>query len=132
MKNWILGYRKGMGGYSEGVIEASSYTRALEVARAWCRQEPDRRFVTIKDPVLADESILEEPPPEAVPEVDNFKDLSVTDAINCVRQGGISSAKAIEIERSNKNRSSLLKLLGYDPRIIDTKEASSDLQAVLG
>ena len=132
MKNWILGYRKGMGGYSEGVIEASSYTRALEVARAWCRQEPDRRFVTIKDPVLADESILTEPAPEATPEVDNFKDLSVTDAINCVREGGISFSKAIEIERSNKNRASLLRLLGYDPNAAGQKKGTADLQAVMG
>lgn len=63
-KQWVLRYKWGNHPAETGTILASTRERAEEVGRAWCLkkgagQMQGVRFIGVEDPVLADESILE-------------------------------------------------------------------------
>ncbi len=63
-RQWVLRYKWGNHPAETGTIHASSFEKAEEVGRAWCRkkgagQMQQVRYISVEDPVLADESILE-------------------------------------------------------------------------
>jgi hypothetical protein len=65
-RTWVLRYKFGNHPADSGTILASSRERAEAVGRAWCLkkgsgQMQQVRFISVEDPVLADESILAEP-----------------------------------------------------------------------
>lgn len=63
-RQWVLRYKWGNHPAETGLILASTRDLAEAVGRAWCvkkgaGQMQQVRFITVEDPILADESILE-------------------------------------------------------------------------
>ena len=71
MKQWALRFKRSNHPAESGLIEASSEELAEAVGRKWCETESvgllqPCRFISVSNPVLADESILLPPPTPAL------------------------------------------------------------------
>lgn len=63
-RQWILRYKKGNHPAEKGTILASTRDKAEQVGRLWCLRQAAGtmqgvRYITVEDPILADESILD-------------------------------------------------------------------------
>ena len=105
-----LTYRQA--GARQALVRARDLSTAIKVGRAWCRQEMGRKFISVTDPVVADESILDYiKEQEEDKKLTNFEDLTVNDAKTAVEQGYIGIEEAFQRESEGQNRSTLLNWL---------------------
>jgi len=63
-QQWTLRYKFGNHPAETGIIEASSFEKAEEVGRMWCLKKgigemKGCRYISVSNPILADESILD-------------------------------------------------------------------------
>ena len=110
LKRFQLTYRKD-GLLQRGEVEALDLEQAVAVGRKWCSLEPGRRFISVKDVVLAGPDILKDSVKREVPGVKNFEELSVRAAMSVVQNGDIPILEALEREKGHQNRKSLIEWL---------------------
>jgi len=110
LKRFQLTYRKD-GLLQRGEVEASDLEQAIAVGRKWCSLVPGRRFISVKDVVLAGPDILKESVKRKVPGVDNFEDLPRSAAKSAVDRGDITVDEALEREKVGQTRKTLIQWL---------------------
>ena len=110
LKRFQLTYRKDQL-LQRGEVEGCDLEQAVAVARKWCGLEPGRRFISVKDVVLAGPDILKESVKREVPGVINFEHLSRNGAKAAVQRGDITVEEALEREIVGRNRKTLIQWL---------------------
>lgn len=123
LKRYALVYREDGLMRLGSEVEANDIGQAIEVARKWCTLKPGRKFVSIRDAVVATPEILDEKVQVEPPGVDNFEELSVRAAQNAVQRGDLKIEDAIAREKAGQNRKSLVEWL-------ESKQQHPDAQQV--
>ena len=98
----------------ETFIRARDLPTAIAVGRAWCQQDLSRKFISVRDPVVADEDILkwvEERDEKRKMSEDKYADLTVEGAKLAVEEGLITPTEAFNIEKEHRQRATLLNWL---------------------